>query len=211
MPLWGCVFYIAVHGCPEGEQGHCPYSPLDTHAPGAANAPSGFCEHLVKILTFCVTILKFCHHYHHHHRRHHHHHHLLFWKRRFLPRYARIGRLPQGGQTKPLVTLHKIQLDHRVEKSSSASYPPIDVEASFSWRDALPHQPVRIRKESLESGNLFSGSWISASVPPILLLTFSSSGSFAYLGAFNPLVSHCAKFQQLKKVAPLQKTSVDPT
>ena len=31
--------------------------------------------------------------------------------------------------------------------------------------DALPHQPVQIREETLESGNLFSDSWISASVP----------------------------------------------
>ena len=37
------------------------------------------------------------------------------------------------------------------------------IGASF-WRDALPHQPVRIKEETLESGNLFSGSWISASV-----------------------------------------------
>ena len=29
---------------------------------------------------------------------------------------------------------------------------------------ALPHQPVRIREKTLESGNLFSGSWISASI-----------------------------------------------
>ena len=29
---------------------------------------------------------------------------------------------------------------------------------------ALPHQPVRIRDETLEFGNLFSSSWISASV-----------------------------------------------
>ena len=46
-----------------------------------------------------------------------------------------------------------------VEKSPLASYPPMGIEASFWWRDALPHQPVRIREESLESGNLFSGSW----------------------------------------------------
>ena len=37
--------------------------------------------------------------------------------------------------------------------------------ASFRWQDALPHQPVRIREETLESGNFFSGSWIFASVP----------------------------------------------
>ena len=43
-----------------------------------------------------------------------------------------------------------------VEKSQSASYPPMGIEASFWWRDALPHQPVRIREETLESGNLFN-------------------------------------------------------
>ena len=52
-----------------------------------------------------------------------------------------------------------------VEKSPSASYPPMGIGASFWWWDALPHQPVGIREETLESGNLFSGSWISASVP----------------------------------------------
>ena len=38
------------------------------------------------------------------------------------------------------------------------------IGASFWWRDALPHQPVRIREETLESGNIFSGGWISTSV-----------------------------------------------
>ena len=33
--------------------------------------------------------------------------------------------------------------------------------ASFWWHDVLPYQPVRIREETLESGNLFSSSWIS--------------------------------------------------
>ena len=35
---------------------------------------------------------------------------------------------------------------------------PGKVVASFWWWDALPHQPVGIREETLESGNLFSGS-----------------------------------------------------
>ena len=39
------------------------------------------------------------------------------------------------------------------------------IGASFWWQDALPHQPVWIREETLESGNPFSSSWISASVP----------------------------------------------
>ena len=39
----------------------------------------------------------------------------------------------------------------------------------------------------------------------ILLLSFSSSGPFAHTGAFNPLVSHRAKFQQLNKIAPPTK------
>ena len=45
---------------------------------------------------------------------------------------------------------------------------PGKVGASFWWCDALLHQPVGIREKTLESGNLsvFSGSWISASVPP---------------------------------------------
>ena len=37
------------------------------------------------------------------------------------------------------------------------------IGASFWWWDALPHQPAGIREETLESGNLFSGSWFSAS------------------------------------------------
>ena len=52
-----------------------------------------------------------------------------------------------------------------MEKLPSASYPTMSIGASFWWRDALPHQPVRIKEETLDSGNLFSGSWISASVP----------------------------------------------
>ena len=52
-----------------------------------------------------------------------------------------------------------------VEKSPSASYTPMGIEASFWWRDALPHQPVRIREETLESGNLLSGSWIPPPYP----------------------------------------------
>ena len=44
------------------------------------------------------------------------------------------------------------------EKSPSASYPPMGIGASFWWWDAHPNQPVRIREETLESGNLFSGS-----------------------------------------------------
>ena len=52
-----------------------------------------------------------------------------------------------------------------VEKSPSASYPPTGFGASFWWQDALSHQLVRIREETLESVNLFSDSWISASVP----------------------------------------------
>ena len=33
-----------------------------------------------------------------------------------------------------------------------ATYPPMGIEASFWWRDALPPQPVRIREEALKSG-----------------------------------------------------------
>ena len=51
------------------------------------------------------------------------------------------------------------------EKSPSAIYPPKGFGTSFWWWDAIPHQPVGIREKTLESGNLFSGSWISASVP----------------------------------------------
>ena len=39
-----------------------------------------------------------------------------------------------------------------VEESLSVSYPPMGIGASFWWRDAM------IREETLESGNLFSGS-----------------------------------------------------
>ena len=45
-----------------------------------------------------------------------------------------------------------------VEILPSASYPPMGIRASFWWWDALPHQPVRIREETLESENLFSSS-----------------------------------------------------
>ena len=45
-----------------------------------------------------------------------------------------------------------------VEKSLSVSYPPTGISASFWWWDALSHQSVGIREETLESGNLFSGS-----------------------------------------------------
>jgi hypothetical protein len=45
-----------------------------------------------------------------------------------------------------------------VEKLPSTSYPPMGIGASFWWWDALPHQPVGIREETLESENLFSGS-----------------------------------------------------
>ena len=40
-----------------------------------------------------------------------------------------------------------------VEKSPSASYPPMGNGANFWWQDTLPHQLVRIREETLESGN----------------------------------------------------------
>ena len=42
-----------------------------------------------------------------------------------------------------------------------------NVGTSFWWSGCpSSHQPAQIREETLESGNLFSGSWISASVPP---------------------------------------------
>ena len=44
------------------------------------------------------------------------------------------------------------------KKSSSACYPPMGIGAGFCWRVALPHQPVRVREEILESENRFSGS-----------------------------------------------------
>ena len=46
------------------------------------------------------------------------------------------------------------------------------IGTSFLWRDALPHQPVQIRKKTLESGNLLSasGSWISASFIALICL-----------------------------------------
>ena len=72
-----------------------------------------------------------------------------------------------------------------VEKSPSAD-PPMDIGASFWWQDALPHQPVRNREETLESGNLFSGSWISASVPPPYLHIKSCFG-FVWKGHLNHL------------------------
>ena len=38
---------------------------------------------------------------HRHHHHHHHHHHHLFLKRLFLPRSARVRRLPRGLSTHP--------------------------------------------------------------------------------------------------------------
>ena len=35
-----------------------------------------------------------------------------------------------------------------------------------------PRPPVRMRKETLESGNLFNGSWISASLPYLKQVIF---------------------------------------
>ena len=55
-----------------------------------------------------------------------HHHHLLFWKRRFLPCQARVGRFPQGRQ--PNLWRHFSRFYWTTsgkEKSPSASYPPI--------------------------------------------------------------------------------------
>ena len=49
-------------------------------------------------------------------------------------------------------------LTQLVKKSPSASYPTMGIGASFWWRDALPHQPVRKREETLEFENLFSDS-----------------------------------------------------
>ena len=58
----------------------------------------------------------------------------------------RVDHETSGDLTRPLV-----------EKLPSASYPPTGIGASF-WRwDALLHQPVGIREETLESGNLFIG------------------------------------------------------
>ena len=47
-----------------------------------------------------------------------------------------------------------------MEKLPSASYPPMGIGTSFWCCDALPHQLVGIREETLESGNLFSCNWI---------------------------------------------------
>ena len=76
-----------------------------------------------------------------------------------------VKHLPQGTQPNLWRHFTRFDFDHLVEKSPSASYPPTGIGASFWWRDALPNQPARIREETLESGNLFSGSWISAFVP----------------------------------------------
>ena len=93
------------------------------------------------------------------------HQHLLFWKRRFLPHQARVGRFAQGRQPNLWQNFKKFNSNTSGKKTPSASYPPMGIGASFWGWDALPNQPVGITEETLESRNLFSGSWISTSVP----------------------------------------------
>ena len=74
----------------------------------------------------------------------------------FLPRQARVGRFHRVDNQTSGDTLQDLTRP-LVETSPSVSYPPMGIGSRFWWRDALPHQPVGIREETLESGNLFSG------------------------------------------------------
>ena len=67
----------------------------------------------------------------------------------------------------------------------SASYPPMGIEASVWWWDVLPHQPVLIREDTLESGNLFSSSWISTSVPYIIIKSTCKNYLDSQLAYYN--------------------------
>ena len=58
---------------------------------------------------------------------------------------------------------------HKLVSYPPVSYPLMGIGASFWWRDAHSHQPVWIMEETLESGNLFSNSSISVSLPSILM------------------------------------------
>ena len=94
------------------------------------------------------------------------HHHHIFWKRHFLPRWARVICLPQGRQSNLWWHFTRVNL------TTSGNIAISQLSTHRYWSEFFlvagclsSHQPTRIREETLESGNLFSGSWISASVP----------------------------------------------
>ena len=54
---------------------------------------------------------------------------------------------------------------------------------SFWWQDALPHQPAWIRKETLESGNLFHVKNHPESAREAKLKQFQANSKFVQIGA----------------------------
>ena len=83
-----------------------------------------------------------------------------------------VGRLPQGRQ--PNLWRHFTRFNSTASRKITISQLSTHrYWSSFWWCDAFPRQPVRIREKHLESGNLFSGSSISTSVPCFRLQTIS--------------------------------------
>ena len=76
----------------------------------------------------------------------------------------RVGRLPQGGQSN--LWPHSTRFNSTT-KWKNCHQP--DIQPRILERVLVAGcpttQPIRIREKILESGNFFSGSWISASVP----------------------------------------------
>ena len=96
----------------------------------------------------------------------------------FHAKLYRVRRLPQGRQ--PNLWRHLTRFDSTTKwknRHRLVIHAPMGIGASFWWRDAfhytVPHQPFRNREETLESGNLFSDSWNSASVPLSHLLNIA--------------------------------------
>ena len=73
----------------------------------------------------------------------------LVWKRHVFPHSARVRCLPQGRQS-------NLRWHFRVNSTTKCKS-----------RHGIGADQLRIREETLESGNPFSGSWISASIPYI--------------------------------------------
>ena len=112
------------------------------------------------------------HRHHHHHHRHRHHFNIPF-----LPNACMLGcfltaynvdnqPLPTLGISRLVIaTYTSISRKSRSVTIRQLSYPR-EYWSKFLVAGCLSsHQPTRIWEETLESGNLFSGSWISGSVP----------------------------------------------
>ena len=81
-----------------------------------------------------VKFYKTSHHPHHHHHHPHHHHHHLFW----ISFHVKLGSdvCPRVDNRTSLATRYKSWLDHRVEKSPSASY-PLSNQGLIGYWDSL--------------------------------------------------------------------------